>query len=81
MDLVVIGKYNTDNGGIYWILTAKEILSRFVFAFPIYRKDRSNMTTAVTLLLKQFKDQLSDYPKLARLMTARSFLIPGLKPF
>ena len=60
IELVVIGKYNKDNGGIYWILTAIVILSRYTFAIPVYWKDTSNMTKAVTLLLEQFKDQLGD---------------------
>ena len=60
MDLIDIGKYDSDNGGIYWILTAIVILSRYTFAIPVYWKDTSNMTKAVTLLLEQFKDQLGD---------------------
>ena len=60
IELVVIGKYNKDNGGIYWILTAIVILSRYTFAIRVYWKDTSNMTKAVTLLLIQFKDQLGD---------------------
>lgn len=36
MDLVDMGKYKRDNGGMYWILTAVEILSRYAFAIPVY---------------------------------------------
>ena len=49
-------KYKKENGGFCWILNAIEILSRYGFAIPIYRKDTTNMTKEVTLLLKQFKD-------------------------
>ena len=56
MDLVDMGKYKKENGGFYWILDAIEILSRYGLAIPIYRKDTTNMTKAVTVLLKQFKE-------------------------
>ena len=38
MDLVDMGKYGNKNKGYRWILTAIEILSRFAFAIPVYRK-------------------------------------------
>ena len=43
MDLVDMGSYKV----YYWILTAVEILSRYAFAMPVYRKDTDNMTKAV----------------------------------
>lgn len=64
MDLVDMGKYQDKNNGDYWILTAIEILIRYAFAIPVYRKDTNNMTKAVTLLLKLFKDKFDAYPKL-----------------
>ena len=73
MDLIDIGKYDSDNGGIYWILTAIEILSSYAFAIPVYGKDTSNMTEAVNVLLKQFKDQFGDYPKLAQFDDGKEF--------
>ena len=39
LDLVGMGKYGSKNKGYRWILTAIEILSRFAFAIPIYRKN------------------------------------------
>ena len=57
MDLIDIGQYDSDNGGIYWIL----------------RKDTSNMTKAVTPLLKQCTDQFGDYPKLAQFDEGKEF--------
>ena len=53
MDLVDMGKYKNQNKGYYWILTAVEILNRYAFTVPVYRKDTNNMTKAVTELLKQ----------------------------
>ena len=47
MDLVDMGKYGNKNKGYRWILTAIEILSRFAFTIPVYRKDTKNMTKAV----------------------------------
>ncbi len=46
MDLVDMGKYKNQNKGYYWILTAVEILSRYAFTIPVYRKDTKNMTKA-----------------------------------
>ena len=39
------------------------------------------MTKAVNVLLKQFKDQFGDYPKLAQFDDAGSFSISWLKSF
>ena len=47
MDLVDTRKYKDQNKGYYWILTAVEILSRYAFTIPVYRKDTKNMTKAV----------------------------------
>ena len=47
MHLVDMGKYKKENGGFYWILNAM-ILSRYGFAIPVYRKDTSNMTKAIS---------------------------------
>ena len=38
MDLADMGKYANKNKGYRWILTAVEILSRYAFAIPVYRK-------------------------------------------
>ena len=61
MDLVDMGKYKRENGGIYSILTAIEILSRYAFAIPVKRKDTRNMLEAVTVLLKQFGERFGGY--------------------
>ena len=80
MDLVDMGKYKRDNGGMYWILTAIEILSRYAFAIPVYRKDTSNMTKAVIdQVLKQFKDLFGEYPKLAQFDDGLEFHNAGVK--
>ena len=62
MDLVDMGKYGNKNKGYRWILTAIEILSRFAFTIPVYRKDAKNMTKAVDLLLENFKRRFGKYP-------------------
>ena len=46
-----MGKYKKQNKGYYWILTTIEILSRYTFAIPVYRKDTSNMAKAVSELV------------------------------
>ena len=81
MDLVDIGKYRRDNGGVYWILTAIEIFSRYAFAIPVYRRDTCNMAKAVTMLLKQCKDRFGDYPKLAQFNDGKEFYNVVVKAF
>ena len=53
LDLVHMGKYKNQNKGYYWILTGVEILSRYAFAIPVYRKDTKNMTAAVGRVVKR----------------------------
>ena len=79
MDLVDMGSYKNKNKGHYWILTSIEILSRYAFAIPVYRKDTNNMTKAVTELLSQFKEKLGDYPKLAQFDDGKEFYNFGVK--
>ena len=79
MDLVHMGSYKKQNKGYYWILTAIKILSQYAFAIPVYRKDTSNMTNAVTELLKQFKNRFGDYPKLAQFDDEGEFYNIGVK--
>ena len=62
MDLVDMGKYANKNKGYRWILTAVEILSRYAFAIPVYRKDVKYMTEAVRELIKNFKERFGEYP-------------------
>ena len=66
MDLVDMGKYKNQNKGYYWILTAVEILSRYAFTIPVYRKDTKNMTKAVSDLLEEFKERFGKYPNVAQ---------------
>ena len=79
MDLVDMGSYKNKNKGYYWILTSIEILSRYAFAIPVYRKDTNNMTKAVTELLRQFKERFGDYPKLAQFDDGKEFYNFGVK--
>ena len=79
IDLVDMGKYKDQNKGYYWILTAVEILSRYAFTTPVYRKDTSNMTKVVIELLRQIKDHFGDYPKLAQFDDGKEFYNVGVK--
>ena len=63
MDLVDMGKYKDKNKGFYWILTAVEILSRYAFTIPVYRKTTKHMTEAVNTLLKKFNDRFGRYQR------------------
>ena len=79
LDLVDMGKYKNKNKGYYWILTAIEILSRYAFAIPVYRKDTKNMTKAVGELLRQFHERFGIYPKLAQFDDGLEFHNVGVK--
>ena len=61
MDLVDMKKYNKENKGHYWILTGIEILSRYAFAIPVYRKDTDHMTRGVAKMMSEFKSRFSTY--------------------
>ena len=79
MDLVDMGKYKNQNKGYYWILTAVEILSRYGFAIPVYRKDTKNMTKAVNLLLEEFKKRFGKYPEVAQFDEGKEFYNVGVR--
>ena len=79
MDLVDMRKYKNQNKGYYWILTAVEILSRYAFAIPVYRKDTNNMTKAVTEVLKQFKNRFDVHPRVAQFDDGKEFYNVGVK--
>jgi hypothetical protein len=63
MDLVDMSKYNDKNKGYRWILTSIEILSRYAFTVPVYRKTALTMKDAVSNCLEQFKNHFGKYPK------------------
>ena len=79
MDLVDMQKYSRENKGFKWILTSIEILSRFAFAIPVYRKDTKSMTEAVGELLDQFHTRFGEYPKLAQFDDGKEFYNVGVK--
>ena len=62
MDLVDMRKYSKENEGYYWILTGIEILSRFAFSIPVYRKDKTSMTKSREKMLTKFKIRFGKYP-------------------
>ena len=79
MDLVDMGKYKNQNKGFYWILTAVEILSRYAFTIPVYRKTTKYMTEAVGELLKEFKERFGKYPKTAQFDDGKEFYNVGVR--
>ena len=79
LDLVDMGKYGSKNKGYRWILTAVEILSRYAFTIPIYRKDGKNMTKAVDLLLERFKRRFGKYPNIAQFDEGKEFYNVGVR--
>ena len=79
MDFVDMGKYANKNKGYRWILTAVEILSRYAFAIPVYRKDVKNMTEAVKGLLKNFKERFGKYPDVVQFDEGKEFYNVGVR--
>ena len=79
MDLVDMGKYANKNKGYRWILTAFEILSRYAFAIPVYRKDVKSTTEAVKELLKNFKERFEKYPNVVQFDEGKEFYNVGVR--
>ena len=79
LDLVDMGKYKSKNKGYYWKLTAVEILSRYAFTIPVYRKDSKKMTKAVGLLLDKFKTRFKKYPDVAQFDEGKEFYNVGVR--
>ena len=72
-------KYAGKNKGYRWTLTAVEILSRYAFTVPVYRKDTKNMTKAVKLLLDNFKTRFGKYPNVAQFDERKEFYNVGVR--
>ena len=79
VDFVGMGKYGSKNKAYRWILTAIEILSRFAFTIPVYRKDTKNMTKAVEILLKNFKKRFGKYPNAVQFDEGNEFYNVGVR--
>ena len=61
------------------ILTAVEILSRYAFTIPVYRKDTKNMSKTVNLLLDNFKARFGKYPNVAQFDEGKEFYNVGVR--
>ena len=79
MDLVDMGKYASKNKGYRWILTSIEILGRYAFTVPVYRKDTKNMTKAVDQVLGTFKTRFGKYPNVAQFDEGKEFYNVGVR--
>ena len=79
MDLVDMKKCNKENKGYYWILTGIEILSRYAFAIPVYRKDKTSMTKSIERMLTKFKIRFGKYPSFIQFDDGKEFTNVGVK--
>ena len=79
LDLVDVGKYGSKSRGYRWILSAVEILSRYAFAFPVYRKDGEKMKKAVDLLLEKFKERFGKYRNFVQFDEGKEFYNVGAR--
>ena len=77
VDLVDMCKFSYKNRGNRWILTVKEVLSRYAFAVPDWRKNTESMTKAVEKVLAQFKERFGRYPKAAQFDDGKEFYNVG----
>ena len=75
MHLIDMGKHVSKNKGYRWILTSIEILSRYAFTVPVYRKDTKNMTKAVDQLLGTFRTRFGKYPNVAQFDEGKNFIM------
>ena len=62
MDLVDMSKYENENDGYLWILTAIDVFSRFAFCTPVRRKHEEFMEPAVKRVLEEHKKKFDKYP-------------------
>ena len=74
-----MGKYKHKNRGYYWILTGVEVLSRYAFAIPVYRKDTKNMTDAIEKPPDEFKIRFDKYPNVVQFDDGKEFYNVGVK--
>ena len=79
LDLIDMKKFNRENKGYYWILTGIEILSRFAFSIPVYRKDTENMTKGVAKMMTEFKKRFYKYPTVIQFDEGKEFYNVGVK--
>jgi hypothetical protein len=79
MDLVDMSKFSHKNKGNRWILTVIEVLSRYAFAVPVWRKNTESMTKAVENVLAQFKERFGRYPKTAQFDDGKELYNVGVK--
>ncbi|CAB3980447.1 uncharacterized transposon-derived [Paramuricea clavata] len=79
LDLVDMQKYSRANKGYKWILTSIEILSRYAFVVPAYRKGTKDMVPAVEKILDQFHERFGRYPKVVQFDEGSEFYNNGVK--
>ena len=79
LNLVDMKKYKKENKDYMWILSGIEILSRFAFAIPVYRKDTDHMTKAVAKMMTQYKTRFGKYPKFIQFDEGEEFYNVGVK--
>jgi hypothetical protein len=79
MDLVDMSKFIYKNKGNCCTLTVIEVLSRYAFAIPVWRKNTESMTKAVEKVLAQFKERFDRYPKAAQFDDGKEFYNVGVK--
>ena len=62
MDLMDMSKFEAQNDGYRWILTAIDVFSRFAFCTPVRRKHKEFMEPAVDRILEEHKERFGKFP-------------------
>ena len=81
MDLVDMSKYEDENKGYRWILTAIDVFSRYLFAMPLRRKHKEFTVNAVKRLFEQFEERFGQLPKLIQMDDGGEFKNTKVLPF
>ena len=62
-----MSKYESENDGYRWILTAIDVFSRYFFAIPIRRKHKEFTVNAIKRSLDQFEDRFEQLPRVVQM--------------
>ena len=76
-----MSKYEDENKGYRWILTAIDVFSRYLFAMPLRRKHKEFTVNAVKVLLEQFEERFGQLPKLIQMDDGGEFKNTKVLPF
>ena len=81
MDMVDMSKFDGENDGYRWILTAIDVFSKYAFATPVRRKHKEFMEPAVTRVLEEYEKKFGKYPDVVQFDNGGEFYNQRVLPF